>query len=161
MGIQIAPNSASKFEILRTTLFNNGTGATGAGIQVRPTAGATTGSIDRVTADDNVFGIAADSSGGTSGINISVQNSTVNGNSQSGIVSTGAVGVGVMVMHTAIVNNGTGLLVSGAGAVMRVGLSDITGNGTATSGNVLSYGNNQINGNGADTVPGGVPGGLH
>jgi len=160
-GIQIAPNSNFKFEILRTTLFNNGTGATGAGIQVRPTAGATTGSIDHVYVDDNVFGIAADSSAGSSGINISVQNSTVNGNSQSGIVATGAVGVGVMVMNTAIVNNGTGLLAVGGGGVVRVGLSTITGNGTATSGNVLSYGNNQINGNGADTVPAGVPGGVH
>ena len=37
MGIQIMPSNSAKFEILRTTLFNNGTGVTGAGIQVRPT----------------------------------------------------------------------------------------------------------------------------
>ena len=59
-------------------------------------------------------------------------------------------------------NNGTGLHVVGRGRGPSGSASrTITGNGTATSGNVLSYGNNQINGNGADTVPAGVPGGLH
>ena len=161
-GIQFAPSAALKFVVTRTTLFNNGTGATGGGIQVRPTGGATTGTIDRVVANRNIFGIAADGTGGTTGINITVRDSTVSGNISTGILAaTGAAGTGVMVMRTAASNNGTGLATSGAGAVMRVGQSEITGNGTGVSGTVLSYLTNQLNGNGVDGVLSAVPGGLH
>jgi nitrous oxidase accessory protein NosD len=78
------------------------------------------------------------------------------------VAATGAVGVGIMIERSSIVNNlANGLRTIGAGTI-RVGSSTIAGNGTATSGaGVLSYGNNQINANGVDTIPGGVPGGLH
>ncbi len=162
-GIQIRPNNDASFVVTRTSLFNNGSGATGAGIQVRPTAGGTTGVIDRVIADGNVFGIAADGSGGASGVNISVRDSSATGNALSGIVAaTGAVGTGVMVTRTSASNNGTGLQTAGSGAIMRVGQSEITGNGTGVSGTVLSYGTNQLNGNGFDgTLTAISPGPLH
>jgi Right handed beta helix region len=162
-GIQIAPSSALRFSISRTSLINNGTGATGGGIQIRPTANATSGVVDRVVVDRNVFGIAADSTGGTTGINVTVSQSVVANNSQTGILSaTGAVAAGIMVSGSAVVNNvGTGLNATGTGGIVRVGSSVITGNGTATAGNTQSYGNNQINGNGVDTVPTLVSGGLH
>ena len=116
---------------------------------------------DRVVADRGVFGIAADGSGGTSGINITVSDSSVSGNSQAGIVAaTGATGTGIMISRTSSVNNATGLLAIGSGAVMRVGESRITGNGVGVSGPVQSYGTNQLNGNGSDGIPVPVPGGL-
>lgn len=162
VGIKIKPNAAAKFVVTRTSLFKNGTGATGAGLQVLPSAGATQGLIDRVVADRNVFGIAADGSGGTTGINVTIRDSSISGNSQAGIVAaTGAVGVGLMVMRTASVNNATGVQSSGAGALMRVGSSEITGNATGVSGAVQSYGNNQLNGNTSDGVLTPVAGGLH
>jgi hypothetical protein len=150
-GIQIASSTALTFTVSRTSLFNNGTGATGGGIQVRPTASSATGTITDVIANRNVFGIAADGGGGTSGINISVDHSEVNGNTVSGITSSsGAVGSGVMVMRSTVSNNGTGLQQTGAGANIRIGESIVTGNGAATSGTVNSYSSNQVNGNGSD-----------
>jgi hypothetical protein len=160
-GIQFANSTTLGFTVTKTSLINNGTGATGGGIQVRPTAGSTTGVVNRVIADRNVFGIAADSTGGTSGINVTVTDSSVSNNPQSGLFAAGTVGAGLMVNQTASVNNGTGVTASGAGGIVRIGSSIITGNTTATIGNVQSYGNNQINGNGTDTVPALVAGGLH
>jgi hypothetical protein len=150
-GIQLAASTSLAFTVARTTLFNNGTGATGGGIQVKPTASSTTGTITDVIANRNVFGIAADGGGGGSGINISVNSSEVNGNTVSGITSSsGAVGSGVMVMRSTVSNNGTGFQQSGAGANIRVGESIATGNGAATSGTVNTYSSNQVNGNGND-----------
>lgn len=150
-GIQFAPSSNLLFTVTRVSLINNGNGATGGGIQIRPTGGATRGTMDRVVATGNVFGIAADGTGGTLGINVTVRDSTVNGNSSAGILSaTGATGTGIMVANTAATNNGIGVQAAGAGAILRIGGSQITGNGTGVSGAVLSYGNNQLNGNGTD-----------
>lgn len=160
-GIQILTGTSSKFMITRTTLYQNGSGTTGAGIRIFPSGGSVLGLIDRVVADRNVFGIAADGTGGTSGINITVSDSSVSGNSQAGIVAaTGATGTGVMISRTSSVNNGTGLLAVGSGAVMRVGESRITGNGVGVSGSVQSYGTNQLNGNASDGTPLAVAGGL-
>ena len=160
-GIGIYTDTNSRFVITRTTLYQNGANATGAGIRIFPGGGSVTGLIDRVVADRGVFGIAADGSGGASGINITVSDSSVSGNSQAGIVAaTGATGTGIMISRTSAVNNATGLLAVGSGAVMRVGESRITGNGVGVSGPVQSYGTNQLNGNASDGIPVPVPGGL-
>jgi hypothetical protein len=162
-GILITPSTGLTFTVARTTLFNNGTGATGGAIQVAPTAGSTTGTMTDVIANRNVFGIAANGAAGTSGINLSVNNSQINGSVLSGIVSTtGATGTGVMVMRSVVSNNGTGFQTSGAGANIRVGESLVTGNSNATSGTILSYVTNQVNGNGNDgTFTPISPGPLH
>jgi len=161
-GIQIVPSTNLTFTVTRTSLFNNGTGATGGGIQVRPTAGGTTGSIDRVVANRNVFGFAADGNGGASAMNISIQDSTFNGNTTSGITAvTGAVATQVMVSRTIVANGGIGLQQGGAGASLRVGSSQISGNVTGVSGTVLSYVTNQLNGNSTDGTLTPIPGGLH
>jgi len=150
-AVNIVPTTALKFSIKHTTMFNNGIGATGGGILVKPTAGSTTGAIDQVSATSNVAGFAADGSGGASGINVSIQNSVLSGNILSGVIAaTGAVGTAVMVKDSNVSNNGTGFQQAGAGGFLRVGGSMVTGNTNATSGTVLSYVNNQVNGNGND-----------
>jgi hypothetical protein len=161
-GIQIAPSTPASFVVQRTTLFRNGSGSTGAGIHIRPTGAApVVGLLNKVSVDGNVFGIAADSGGGTGGINVTIRDSGVSGNAIDGVIAVGAAGLGFMIERSSIVNNGlNGLRALGAG-VIRVGSSTLTGNGTATNGTVQSYGNNQINGNGTDTIPAAVPGGLH
>ena len=162
LGIQIVPSVNMKFVVTRTSIFNNGAGGTGGGIQIRPTGGAITGVIDRVVANRNAFGIAADGTGGALGINITVRDSTINGNTATGILATtNSTGTGIMVANTAIANNAVGVQSAGAAAVLRIGQSQITGNGTGVSGPVLSYGNNQLNGNGTDGSLSAVPGGLH
>lgn len=161
-GIQIKPSTAANFVILRTTLFNNAAGAAGGGIQVRPTALFTSGTIEKVTMNRNATGLAVDGGGGTTGINVSVHDSVIASSTGSGILNTSTVVTNVMVQNSVISNNATGLLTANTGAFIRIGTSSIQGNGTAVNGaNVLSYLNNQINGNGGGEAINPVPGGLH
>jgi hypothetical protein len=152
-GIQFAGTSNTAFTVSDTSLVNNGIGATGGGIQVRPTAGAVSGTLSRVVATRNILGVVADGTGGGSGVTVSVDNSQIHGSVLAGVLSaSGATGVGVMVMRSSVNNNGTAFQQSGAGATLRVGNSMATGNGNATSGTINSYtpATNQINGNGND-----------
>ena len=161
-GIQLNSANTMTFVVQRTTMFNNGVGTTGGGIQIQPTGGVTNGVVDKSSMNRNVNGIAGDGFGGGAGINVAVRDSNLNGNSNMGVLLTSTVGASLMVDRSTIANNNTGLIVQNAGATIRVGSSSITGNGTAVSGaNVLSYGNNQINGNGGGEAINLVPGGLH
>jgi hypothetical protein len=61
----------------------------------------------------------------------------------------------MMLNHVVTANNlGEGVRSVGANAVVRIGNSVVTGNGTGLvvsgGGVIQSYGNNQINGNGVD-----------
>jgi len=157
-GIVIKPTAGATFMVQRSTLWDN----TGGGIQVRPTGGSTTGSVDKVAINRNAgAGMSVDGFGGGTGINVSVRDSTFNGNG-TGILATSTIGANVMVEGSTIANGGTGLQASNAGATIRVGSSIITGNATAVNGAaVLSYLNNQLNGNGGGEAINPVPGGLH
>ena len=102
-----------------------------------------------VVSNRNGSGIVADTSGGAAGINLTVKDSTINGNVASGILATTTGGgIGIMSMRNSFVANGTALATSGANSTIRVGDSLLTGNGTAGSGNVLSFGTSQVEGNG-------------
>ena len=163
VGVKIETGGNFKFLIKNTSIVNHGNGATGAGILILPNGGGSvSGVLDNVDISRNVFGLAVDQAGGGAGVNVTVKNSTIANNSQAGIVVvTGATGAGVMVKDSAISNNSVGLQTVGTGAIIRVGNSMITGNGTGISGaNILSYGTNQLNGNGSDGTFGPVPGGL-
>jgi hypothetical protein len=162
-GILIQPNANAGFEVLRTTVFDNGNGATGAGIRVAPSGGTTLGTIDRVTADRNTFGIASDATVGAASINLTINDSTSTGNVLAGIIAaTGAINNNVNVMRSAVANNATGLQTSGVAANLRIGLSVVSGNTNATSGTILSYVTNQVNGNANDgTFTAISPGPLH
>jgi len=158
-GIAIKPANAAVFSVTRTTMFNN----TAGGLQLRPTAGFTSGTIDNsVISKNGGSGISVDGLGGTTGMALTVAQTTIQSNATNGVNANSAVVANVMVHNSAVSNNGTGL-VAASGANIRIGSSVLAGNGTIFSGaNVLSYGNNQINGNGADTpTPALVPGGLH
>ena len=161
-GIKLAPSAGLNFMISRTTLFNNGTGTTGGGIQIAPTGGVTSGTIDKTVISRNINGVVGDGFGGGAGMNVTLRDSTVNGNTSNGVLLTSVAVSSIMIDKSTIANNSTGVTTQNAGATIRVGSSSITGNGTATSGaGVLSYGNNQINGNGVDTIPAAVVGGTH
>jgi hypothetical protein len=162
-GILIQPNQTAGFEILRTTTFDNGNGTTGSGVRVFPSSGTTSGVIDRVVADRNTFGIAADGTGGAAAVMVDIRDSTAQKSNQAGIIAaTTAAPTSVMVTRTSSSYNTIGLQTSGAGATMRVGESVVTGNGTGVSGTVFSYVTNQLNGNTTDgTLTAISPGPLH
>ncbi len=155
-GIHIVPTNTGSFVVSRTTLFLNGNGTTGGGIGVEPPS-TVEGTIDHVVASRNVFGVFANGASGGN-FNFAVRDTVLNGNSQAGVsVSSGAPVTWAMLTRLVAINNGTGIIESGATAQVRVGESEITGNGTGVSGTVLSYGTNQLNGNGADGTLTAIP----
>jgi hypothetical protein len=162
-GINFATSHAAKLVVENTTIEDTGSGAAGSAIVVRPTAAVSAAAvISKVHANRGIFGIVADATGGTTGINVTVRDSAVNAYTNTDILATSSgPAIGLLVESSSVTSGGTGLAATGAGSTVRIGRSVITGNTTSVSGNVLSYGDNRINGNGADTIPAAVPGGSH
>jgi hypothetical protein len=157
-GISFAPTGASELYVSDTQISENGNGTTGAGIQIQPTgAGSAKVNLTRVQVNNNIVGIRADGTAAANTINVSITDSETSGNAFHGIVALSTGGsVQMMVDGTTSSHNGDQGIraANGAGAIIRLSDSNITGNGTGTSasggGQILSYGNNRINGNTAD-----------
>jgi hypothetical protein len=157
VGIRFVPNSASKLSVTDTVINNYGSG-TGGGIVVKPQSGGSARvNLERVTVNGNAFGIAADGTGSTGGINMTIADSMIGGNTNDGIIATtpsGGAPIGVMVTNSKSINNAFGIRSLGPNVTVRVKNSDVTGNGTGLSfsggGALLTYGNNAVNANGTD-----------
>jgi hypothetical protein len=156
-GIKFQPNSASKLTVTDTVIDNMGSG-TGGGIVVNPQSGGTAQvALERVTVNGNAFGIAADGTASTGGINMTIADSMVANNAQDGIIAvtpSGGAPIGVMVTNTKSVNNAFGIRSLGPNVTVRVKNSDLMGNGTGLSfsggGALLTFGNNAVRTNGTD-----------
>ena len=164
VGINFFPNQStpSRLTVKNTFVANNGT----TGIEVFPFigAGAVTAVFNQVETDNNGSGISLDT--GTGGAVTAIASDCVStGNSTDGFIanSLGSVSVSLMLVGSVAANNGTGIEAFGIGAIIRVGLTTVTGNGNGwvnTVGVVQSYGDNKINGNTAhETSPPAVTGG--
>jgi hypothetical protein len=158
-GLIFIPHSAGKLVVTDSSFLSNGTPTTGAGIQIRPSgSGSAEVVLERATVAGNTFGIAADGSSSTGGINMTIAASVVSSNTKDGIVATTSAGgapIGLMIKNTRSVNNaGFGVRSIGSGVTTRLSASTVTGNGigvTATSGGaILTFGNNEIAGNGSN-----------
>jgi hypothetical protein len=95
--------------------------------------------------------------GSTAGINMTIADSVVSGNTQDGIVATtpgGGAPIGVLVTNTRSVNSNIGIRSIGTGVTIRVDGSKIAGNGTGlrfiSGGALLSFGNNAVEANGTN-----------
>jgi hypothetical protein len=156
-GLLFAPSGAAKLEVSDSVFYSNGTG-TGGGIVINPASGGVAQvALERVTVNGNAFGIAADGSNSTGGINMTIADSMAAGNSQDGIIAvtqSGGAPIGVMVTNTKSVNNAIGIRSIGTGVTVRVKNSDIMGNATGLSfsggGILATYGNNAVNANGTN-----------
>jgi hypothetical protein len=150
-GVLIKSTTAgSTFVVTRTTVFNNGTGVNGGGISIQPTV-LVEGTIDRVVANRNTFGVVANGTLGGS-YSIVVRDSVLNGNTQAGFsASSGATVTNAMLTRVVAMNNGTGIQATGTPSI-RVGSSEITGNATGVNGTVSSYGTNQFDANGVNNA---------
>lgn len=158
-GILFQPTGTAKLYVHNTSIVNNGTGATGGGILVRPTgSGNAKAVIDHVKASQNINGIIADGTATTGTVNVTIRDSTFAGSAANGVslvtpAAGGAVTL-VAVVKSTISNNTTG--VSSAGVKSAVSLFDsaITGNGTGmsatASGAIFSFKNNNVDTNGSD-----------
>jgi hypothetical protein len=157
-GISFAPTGAAELFVSDTVISENGNGTTGAGIQIQPTGtGSAKVVINRVQVNNNIVGIRADAPATGGPINVSIDNSETSGNAFHGIVAlTSGPSVQFLVNNTTSSQNADqGIRASGnANAIIRIGNSTITGNGTGTltalGAQILSYGNNRINGNTVD-----------
>jgi hypothetical protein len=136
-GILFQPNSASKLSVTDTVISNFGSG---------------TGGVN-----GNAFGIAADGSNSTAGINMTIANSMIGGNANDGIIATtpgGGAPIGVMVTNTESVNNGFGIRSIGPNVTVRVENSKVIGNGTGVTslsgGGLVTFGNNVVQANGSN-----------
>jgi hypothetical protein len=156
-GILLESNNPSKLSVTDTVITNAGNNQ-GGGIVIRPQPGGNARvALERVTINGNTFGIAADGSGSTGGINMTIADSMIGGNRQDGIVATtsgGGAPIGLLVTNTKSVNNAFGIRSLGPNVTVRVKNSDVTGNGAGLSfsggGALLTYGNNAVNANGGD-----------
>jgi hypothetical protein len=103
IGINFQPNSPSKLSVTDTVITNVGNG-TGGGIVVKPRAGGSAQvMLKRVTVNGNAFGVVADGTGSTAGINMTIADSMIANNAQDGIIATtpgGGAPIGVMVKNT-------------------------------------------------------------
>jgi hypothetical protein len=157
-GIKFAPSGAAKLFVSNSVFQHNGGTSTGGGIIIQPgAAGSAEVELDRVQVENNVFGIAADGTGSSAGINMTIADSMTAGNSQDGIIAvtpSGGAPIGVMVTNTKSVNNTFGIRSIGPNVTVRVKNSDITGNSTGLSfsggGALLSTGNNLVEANGTN-----------
>jgi hypothetical protein len=140
-GISFASNGPGTLFITDTTVTNNANN----GISVTSSGSAVSAAINRVTASRNGTGILA--YGGKASVTII---DTVAGNNSYGI---GASSAAVMVRNCTVSNNATGIAADQA-AIVRVGQSTITANGTGwqatNGGQVVSYSNNNVSGNTTD-----------
>ena len=161
-GISVA-NSAGTVQVFvnDTVISNNGSGALGGGILVRPTGpGSSRVVLQRVAVEGNAFGVRVDGSGGAGSVGngVVLRDSVVSGNSQSGVsvvVPPGGQGGNIFVEGTSVVANGsTGIIADGTNAAILVASSSITlnptGVATANGGSVLTFKSNQLFNNGSD-----------
>ena len=106
-------------------MFSNNGSGTGGGIVVKPRPGGTAQvNLERVTVNGNAFGIAADGTGSSGGINMTIADSMIGGNAQDGIIAvtpSGGAPIGVMVLtNTKSVNNNIGIRSIGPNVTVRV-----------------------------------------
>jgi hypothetical protein len=157
-GINFAPSGASELFVSDTVVSANGTGSNGGGILIKPSgSGSAKVTLERVSVNNNVFGVRADGSGSTGNVNVSITGGSASGNTNASILSVTFGNVTqVMVNGTMISNNGFGPRADGAAATLRFGNTIVSGNGTglstANGGTLLSYGNNQVDGNTVDGI---------
>jgi len=115
--------------------------------------------LDRVRVENvSASGILFDSETTIGTINGTVRDSLSAGSNRGISVSEGGSGITrIVVERSAAVNNTFGLLVFGTGATVRIGDSNVSGNGTGLSavsgGAIASYQTNKIDGNGTDGSP--------
>lgn len=158
-GILFQPTGASRLFVTDAQITNNGTGATGGAIIVRPTGtGSAEAWIDRVSAKNNNSGITADGGSTTGVAGVTIRESVAAGSSLAGFsATTPASGGGTMFVfltRSSSFNNGTGISSAGPKSSVVIDTSTIVDNTTGLSatggGSLFTYTNNSVFGNGTN-----------
>jgi hypothetical protein len=131
----------------------------GGNVLIKPSNGVAVAALfDNVHMVGGLYGIRADTSGGSGLIRVDVRNSVAKGNTNNGYlaVGTGTSPVHFMIDHSTAENNAVnGAVATGANAFMIVANSTLMGNGTGlaqqSGATVASTGTNTINFNTTNT----------
>jgi hypothetical protein len=148
-GIEFAPNSTGRLNVLNTTITHMGT----QGILVRPAVGGVARvSVFQSNIIKNANGIVMQDANSTP-IAVSVSHSRISNNTSDGMFanSTTAAGITSIVEETEVAHNGgIGLRTAGGSGRIRSANNLIFGNTTGVSapaGELCTFGNNRLNGN--------------
>jgi hypothetical protein len=162
LGINFSPSVNAQLTVLNTTITENGTGATGGGILIRPTGtGSARATLQDVRVQNNANeALRVDTTGSTgSGATVMIVNSQFlsSSNGVSAVSPAATPTVQVMLTDSLVaLNGGSGINASGAGTVVRVGNSTITANNVgvtiAASAIVNTYKDNRLDGNATNGV---------
>lgn len=160
IGVKFAPTAFSKLLVAGSNISGNGTASTGAAVQVNPaSSGSAYVNLREITAYNNAFGLAIDTSGSTTGVSAVIHGGTMQYNRQDGVIAVGGAPIGVTLDNNALMlgNTGFGVRAIGTGVFIRLNQATITANGTGVAGvsggTVNSYGNNSIDGNSVNGTP--------
>jgi hypothetical protein len=142
-GINFAPSGTGTLFVSDTVVLNNGAN----GIIVGNGSSTVNGALSRVIASGNGVGLSAYGNA----VNMIITDA-VAGNNNYGIAANSSA---IMVRNSTVSNNAVGIAADQA-AIIRVGQSTVTANGTGwratNAGQVQSYGNNNVSGNTADGI---------
>ncbi|RXT48604.1 hypothetical protein B5V03_11800 [Bradyrhizobium betae] len=153
-GVKFAPSAFSRLAIFGSNISGNGTATTGSAVQVNPgSGGGAQVDLTNITAYNNAFGLAIDTSGSSAGVSAVIHGGVMQFNRQDGVVIVSGAPIGVTLDNNALMmgNTGYGVRAIGAGANIRLNQATITANATGVAGVsggvVSSYGNNSVDGN--------------
>ena len=157
-AVNFAPATAARLFVRDVLVSESGSGSIGGGIVVAPRSGGSAQVIlERATVVKSVFGMVADGTSSSAGINMTIWDSVSSGNLNDGIIAvtqSGGAPIGVMVTSTKSVNNRFGIRSVGPNVTVRVNSSDLIGNdnGLVFSGGgaLLTFGNNAVRANAVD-----------
>jgi hypothetical protein len=148
VGVSVAPTGAAELYMNNVVVAENGNGATGGGIELKPGPGASVSAVlTNVRARNNAnVGLKIDSTSGA--ITAVIEKSDFSGNA-TGISLVAGTNINGSLIDSIVSNNSSvGILGNGVSANLRVGNTTITGNATgvtaAGGSQIQTYGNNRL-----------------
>jgi hypothetical protein len=160
IGLRFAPAGAAQLSVTNTLITDNGSAGVGGGIRISPSGVSGTARVvlNNVRVTNNLNNaLTVDTTGNTSGqgITILVNDSQFTNSGANGISilqPAGTQSIVMMVDRSTIGGNvATGITAAGAGVIVRVADTTITGNATGVSASggaaINSFGTNRLIGN--------------
>lgn len=154
VGISIESTAASEVYIVNTQVRRNN-GGTGGGILFKPAAtGSVVAVLDRVTINDNRYGVRVEDRS-----TVTVTNSVSSGSTTNGFVTVSASAAVELNLESSVAssNLNAGIRSEGLNSIVRISNMVSTDNGvglqSVASGQIRSFGNNRVEGNTTDGAP--------
>jgi hypothetical protein len=151
-GVDFVPTGNSELIVAKSEIYNNGAGATNFAINVRPTGAASAiTTIDRSIVQNNSTGIIFDTSATSAVMAATIRESTIAGNSNTGVTGKGGPGVFLTVDKSSVNSNGFGIISDGSNVNIQVANTVVVANSTGltllNSGKIISFSSNVFSGN--------------